>query len=372
VDSTSNGSSVWTQRLETLGRRAADEGLDAVVVASDWRYKGNLRYFTNRVLWSRWAYIVVRPELAPVLVMIAPSQQYWAREEGPIADVRFGQSPIEEVVSVLREGPVANARVGIAGLGEIMRPHDFRVLESELPQAEFTDATRIIDAMRTLKTADEVSGVRNTMRIAEEAFDLFGRKLRPGLSRWEIVGEVERILRGSGSYDTMLLLSTGPYLREPAAGAFGPGDVVMFSIELAGPEGYWVERGGTFCVGEPDEPLLRLYQACSDALAVAVSLLRPHMTAGTLAHSVDETLTASGFEKGIWGGHGIGLDVLERPILLPESADTIEQDSVIAFHPHVVDRERGRGAYISDTYLVAEDATTGLAEIPHELKCVAS
>jgi Xaa-Pro aminopeptidase len=367
----SNGTSIWAQRLRELGRRAGDEGLDAVIVASDWRYKGNLRYFANRVLWSRWAYIVVRPDAAPVLVTIAPSQQYWARLEGSIEDVRFGQSPIREVVALLRDSR-ANARFGIAGLGEIMRPDDFRVLETEFPQAEFVDATRIVDAMRTLKTADEVAGVRNTMQIAEEAFALFGERLRPGVSRWEVVGEVERILRGSGSYDTMILLSTGPYLREPAAGAFEAGDVVMFSIELAGPEGYWVERGGTFCIGEPDEALLRLYRSCSDALNVAVSMLRPETKAGALADAVDETMTASGFKKGIWGGHGIGLDVLERPILLPESEDAIAKDSVIAFHPHVVDPDRARGAYISDTYFVSETGATGLAQIPHELTCVAT
>ncbi len=365
-----DATSIWNQRLSRLADRAEEEGLAAIIVASDWRYKGNLRYFTDRVLWSRWAYVIVRPGKPPVLVTIAPSQQYWAQQEGAIEDVRFGQFPIREVVTLLKESISDDARVGIAGLGEIMRPGDFKVLEAEFPNVEFSDSMRIVDALRTLKTTDEVDGARTSMRIAEEAYAMFCERLAPGLDRWEIIGEVERILRGSGSYDTMILLSTGPYLREPAEGKFAAGDVVMFSIELAGPEGYWIERGGTLFIGEPDDEVRRLYQTCYDATKVAESLLRPGARAADVANGVDRTLTESGFKKGIWGGHGIGLDVLERPILLPESTESIAADSVIAYHPHVVDAVNAHGAYISDTYFVTEAETIPLAQIPHELTCV--
>ena len=145
----------------------------------------------------------------------------------------------------------------------------------------------------------------------------------------------------------------------------------MFSIELAGPEGYWIERGGTLFIGEPDDEVHRLYQTCYDATKVAESLLRPGARAADVANGVDRTLTESGFKKGIWGGHGIGLDVLERPILLPESTESIAADSVIAYHPHVVDAvECSRRVYCSYTYFVTEAETIPLAQIPHELTCV--
>ena len=362
---------MWNARLLRLAVRAVEEGLAAIIVASDWRYKGNLRYFTDRVLWSRWAYIVVRPEADPVLVCVSPSQRYWAEREGAIEDVRFAHhAPIREVVALLKESIPADAKVGIAGLDEIMQLADFMVLEKAFPEVEFSDASGIVDALRTLKSADEVDGARNAMRIAEEAYALFCDRLAPGIDRWEIIGEVERILRGSGSYDTMILLSTGPYLREPAPGRFDAGDVVMFSIELAGPEGYWVERGGTLYIGEPDDNVRRLYQACFDASKVAESLITVGAKAADIANGVDRVLTDSGFTKGIWGGHGIGLDVVERPILLPESDESIVADSVIAYHPHVLDPVNAYGAYISDTYLVTENETIPLAQIPHELTCV--
>jgi Xaa-Pro aminopeptidase len=366
-------SSVWSGRLARLSTLADENGLAAVIVASDWRYKGNLRYFTDRVIWSRWAYILVRPGSEPVLVTVSPSQKYWAEQEGAIGNVRFAHhDPVREIVSMLKDSIPSDAKVGIAGLNEIMRPVDFNALQEALPRVEFIEATGLVDRLRTLKAADEMEAARNSMRIAEEAYARFTADLAPGVSRWEIIGEVERILRGSGSYDTMILLSTGPYLREPGPGAFSAGDVVMFSIELAGPEGYWVERGGTLFIGEPDDNVRRLYQTCFDALKVAESLLKPGARAADVAEGVDRTLTASGFQVGIWGGHGIGLDVLEPPILLPGSTESIDADSVIAYHPHVLDPVNAYGAYISDTYVVTEAETIALAQIPHELTCVAA
>jgi len=368
-----DSSSVWNERLARLAALAAEEGLAAIIVASDWRYKGNLRYFTDRVLWSRWAYVVVRPEAEPVLVCVSPSQQYWARREGTIQDVRFAHhAPILEVISLLKDTVQPGDGVGIAGLGEIMQPSDFLLLQSEFPQIDFKDATSIVDRMRMLKSTEERDAAQRTMAIAEEAYALFLERLSPGVSHWTIVGEVERVLRGSGSYDTMILLSTGPYLREPARATFAAGDVVMFSIELAGPEGYWVERGGTFAIGEADDGVRRLYQTCYDALKAAETLIQPGAKAAEVAEGVDKVLASSGFKKGIWGGHGIGLDVVEPPILLPDNSGLIEPHSLVAYHPHVLDPEREIGAYISDTYFVSESETIPLAQIPHELTCVAA
>ena len=364
-------SPVFAARLAQLADQAREAGLAAIIVASDWRYKGNLRFFTDRVLWSRWAYIVVRPDAEPVLVCVSPSQRYWAIQEGSIEDVRFAHhAPITEVVALLKESVAVGEKVGIAGLDDIMRPADHAALQSALPQIEFVDASSIVHRMRTFKSPEEVEAARGTMRIAEEAYALFCERLAPGLDRWEIIGEVERILRGSGSYDTMILLSTGPYLREPGPGKFAAGDTVMFSIELAGPEGYWVERGGTLFIGEPDENVLRLYQTCYDGVKAAEAAILHGAAAAAVTDAVDRILTASGYQKGIWGGHGIGLDVLEHPILLPDSSETIEAPSLIAYHPHVLDPVNEIGAYISDTYAVTETETIPLAEIPHELTCV--
>jgi Xaa-Pro aminopeptidase len=179
---------------------------------------------------------------------------------------------------------------------------------------------------------------------------------------------VERILRGSGAYDTMILLSAGPYLREPSTDSFRQGDFVMFSIELAGPEGYWVEKGGMFSLGEPSPTAERLFATCLNALEAAAAMMQPGNHAREVALAVQSVLDISGFAAGIWGGHGIGMDVLEPPILLPHVDDALEQSMTLGFHPHIVDAETRLGAYISDVYLVGPGSAEPLAQLPHEIR----
>ena len=362
--------SVYDTRHTAVATAAQKAGLDALLVVSDWRQKGNLRYLADRVVWSRWCYIVLKAGSEPTLVMIAPSQRHWAEREGGIRDVRFSHHPEEEVVEVLRSVCPQGGMVGIAGMKDTIRVDALEYLQTNLPKIEFSEASSVMENVRMKKTPNEIDGLRNSMSIAEDAFDLFGELLAPGVTPWEIVGEVERILRGRGCYDTMILLSTGPYLREPGPTVFQEGDFVMFSIENAGPEGYWVERGGMFSLGPPSETARRLHGLCVQTLDEVAPLLTPGRQVADVADRVGTILREGGFDIGIWGGHGIGLDVLEPPILLPDEDRVLQEGTVIGFHPHVVDHDTGLGGYISDVFLVSEGGGEALSQTGHTLRVI--
>ncbi len=353
--------------LVRMGMKKA--GLELLLVASDWKHKGNLRYLAGRILWSRWAYMIFRADGDPILVTVAPSQRHWALKEGWIRDVRFSHEPITEVARLLKQLG-ARGRVGIAELNDTMRVADYRYLQKEFPAVEFFDASEVVARPRAIKTAEELKGVTHSAQIADDAFECFARLLKPGLGHWEIVGEVERIMRGRGVYDTMILLSAGPYLREPTNHIFRAGDFVMFSIELAGPEGYWVEQGGMFVLGEASRKHRALFTACDEAIATARGMLVPDGSVAGISKKIEAMLKDAGFQIGIWGGHGIGLDVLELPLILPHDPGTLSEDMVIAIHPHVVDPETDLGAYLSEVCVVTKSGGRRLSRLPHEIRVV--
>ena len=360
--------SMYDARHAAVEAATRDAGLDAILVVSDWRQRGNLRYLADRVVWSRWCYAVLAEGTDPTLIMIAPSQRHWARLEGAIRDVRFSHEPEEEVVEVLRAVCPEGGKVGIAGMKDTIRVDKLEFLKGSLPNIEFSEASEVLEIVRMAKAPIEVDGLRNSMRIAEEGLAVFGDTIAPGVSHWEIVGEVERVLRGQGCYDTMILLSTGPYLREPGPATFQRGDFVMFSIELAGPEGYWVERGGMFSLGQPNDTARRLHEVCVRSVEEVAPLLTPGRRAAEIAERVEAIVRAGGFDVGIWGGHGIGLDVVEPPILLPDEDLILREDTAIGFHPHVVDQATGLGGYVSDIFLVKDGGGVALSHSGHDLR----
>lgn len=131
------------QRHDLVRAGMKEAGLELLVVASDWKHKGNLRYLAGRILWSRWAYIIFRAAADPILVMVAPSQRHWALKEGWIRDVRFSHEPITDVARLLKELG-GRGRVGFAELDDTMRVADYRYLQREFPAVEVFDASKIV------------------------------------------------------------------------------------------------------------------------------------------------------------------------------------------------------------------------------------
>jgi Xaa-Pro aminopeptidase len=344
-------------------------GLKVLVVVADWKDKGNARYLAGRMVWSRAAYQVFQLDADPIDIATATSQQYWARKRGWIRDVRFAHRPIVEVAKILAELDPGE-QVGIAGMHDTMVVGDYLYLVDRFPNVRFVDASDVVANPRAIKTEAELEAFRHSAQIADDGYEYFAANARPGVTEWEITGEVERILRSQGVYDTMILCSEGPYLREPTQRALQPGDFFLFSVELAGPEGYWVEQGGMFSFGAPGERDRRLFDVALRAYESAQPMMKPGARMADVAAAVQQMIKDGGFDVGIWGGHGIGVDVVEKPLVLPDDPGVLTENMVLGFHPHVVDLSSGRGAYVAGTCVVTPEGAKVLSRVPQELHII--
>lgn len=356
-------------RHEYIRASMRAQGLDVLVVVSDWKDKGNSRFLAGRMVWSRAAYQVFQVGAAPIDIATATSQQYWARKRGWIRDVRFAHRPIVEVGNILA-GLKLGERIGIAGMNDTMVAGDYLYLVNRFPNVKLFDASDTVANARAIKTANEIEALEHSAQIADDGYEYFANNVRLGVTEWEIVGEVERIIRRQGVYDTMILMSHGPYLREPTDRVFQANDFFMFSVELAGPEGYWVEQGGMFSFGTPSDTERRMYDVCVQAYESARAIFRPGAHMADVASGIQRMIKEGGFDVGIWGGHGIGLDVLEKPLALPDDPGILAENMVLGFHPHVVDLATDHGAYVSGTCVVTPDGGRVLSRIPQELRIV--
>ncbi|MEA2165841.1 MAG: Xaa-Pro aminopeptidase [Thermoanaerobaculia bacterium] len=132
--------------------------------------------------------------------------------------------------------------------------------------------------------------------------------------------------------------------------------------------GYFFDLTRTFCVGPiPSE----LQQIHADVLE-AFELARDEMHAGTLASSY-QALTCDFFEKRGYAttrsnpatlegyvhslGHGVGLDVHEKPFfgLSSSNRDEIEVGDIVTIEPGLYFPDREIGVRIEDTLVVGED-----------------
>jgi Xaa-Pro dipeptidase len=360
------------RRLSLVRKAMRDESLDILVAISDARHneqQGDVRYLSGVALWCpQKPYIVIPAESEPVMVVGMPSEAYWIRNDDiPWKDIRWNARPIEEVVDVVSDVAGNGGRVGVSGLSTLMPRGDHDFLIERLAGIDLVDATHLMEGVRRIKSAEEIEALKESARIAELAVEVIEGTDSAGRSERNLAVEVDTVARSLGASDILILTSPGPYLRPPTDRKLKARDFQMFSLELSGPSGYWTETSTMLSMGDPIDRDLKLYQTCRDAFDAGVRRLRPGATCSSVALAVQDVVGDGPYSLGIWGGHGIGLDIPEDPSLVKSADRVIEDGMAFAFHPHIIDSATQHAAYISGSFHIEDSGATPLGNRTEQL-----
>jgi Xaa-Pro aminopeptidase len=136
----------------------------------------------------------------------------------------------------------------------------------------------------------------------------------------------------------------------------------------------------TFVVGDVPDDLRELHRLTREALELAVSMVRPGVAGNDVYGAVCERFEAAGYPtarskepgtvllEGFFHGlgHGVGLDVHERPGISRYSDDLVEGD-VITLEPGLYRKGYG-GVRLEDLLLVTADGAENLTDFPYDLE----
>jgi Xaa-Pro aminopeptidase len=224
---------------------------------------------------------------------------------------------------------------------------------------------------RTEQVVDRVRDVLRGAVIVEDGLVHDGRSLTLGDLKRLVSREISR-LGMLEDHDT--ILSQGrdagiPHSRGDADAIVRPSVPIVIDIFPADREtGYFFDMTRTFCVGPIPEELRVLH---ADVLE-AFELARREMHAGTPASSY-QSLVCDFFEQRGYAttrshpatlegyvhslGHGVGLDVHEKPFfgMAATNRDEIEPGDIVTIEPGLYFPDRELGVRIEDTLVVTED-----------------
>ena len=112
-----------------------------------------------------------------------------------------------------------------------------------------------------------------------------------------------------------------------------------------------------------------MYHALTDIMEMAQRELRAGQKIAGVAEKMRTIIHERGFEYGVHFGHGLGLDVVEEPLINTMNERVLLPGQIVTVHPHVIDERESIGIWLGDTYLIEADQTVNLtAYLPQDFR----
>ena len=252
------------------------------------------------------------------------------------------------------------------------------------------------DLRRRRKSANEIAGLRRAQHACEAALGVAREMLRnAGVNGTLVLGgapltserlkaEVERVFTEHGVVADEFIVAHGPQTaigHEMGHGSILPGEPITFDLfPRDRATGVYTDMTRTYVVGDVSDELREYHRLCKEALDRVVAAVKPGVNGRALfeipcelfaEHGYPTQLTKqpgevldSGFFHSL--GHGVGLEVHERPWLGRVGDDLVAGD-VIALEPGLYRPGLG-GVRLEDIAIVTDDGIEVVTKYPYELE----
>lgn len=279
-----------------------------------------------------------------------------ANAEAQHAKVMIARGPL------LPEAAKVVHRLRIKSLG-IEAEHMSAATKAELKRlvskaVRLRDTSLVVEQLRQIKELAEINSIRESVIAGARLFDTALEAIRPGVRETGVAAEMEYAARRLGaegmSFDTIVAAgrrSALPHGRASASPIPARGFVVLdWGVKLSG---YCSDQTRTVHVGTPDADTRSQYTAVREAQQAAIEAVRPGVLVGDVDRAARQLLLAAGLARYFTHstGHGVGLEIHERPRIAQGQQEPLRAGMVITIEPGVYITGRG-GVRIEDMVCV--------------------
>lgn len=339
----------YPERRRKLAERMREAGVDLLFLApsSDLEYLTGVERMIPTFGQSEYAHGWVagaffRPDLEPVFVL--PRMM-------TLFDVA-GELPGELVVVSERDDGAALFEAAARSLGEArtLAIGDRAWAETAINLTEALSPERVVvgsslvNELRRTKSQEELAVMERACGVADATMAAVAPKVRPGVTMLDLVEEVEHVMRIHGSrvpsFTTHVFTGFGEGKSSADDTRTVPveeGDVVMFDFGAV-VDGYCSDFGRTVCVGEPGSEVRDAYALVLAAQDAGRAALRPSVPASEVNRACRQPIEAAGYGPNFKHrmGHGIGMDVHERPFVSEEDDTALEVGMTFTDEPSIL------------------------------------
>jgi Xaa-Pro aminopeptidase len=255
----------------------------------------------------------------------------------------------------------------------VMTCSAFDSLKTNFPDMEFKPIGDIISNLREYKEPCEIADITAAQRIAELAFDHILGYISPDKTEIDIALELEFFMRKHGSqgnaFDIIAVSGGASALPHgvPRNCKLESGFLTMDYGAVV--NGYRSDMTRTVCIGKPTDKMREIYDTVLNAQLTALDLIKEGVKCAAMDTSARSVITDAGYGDNFGHslGHGVGLDIHERPGLHANAGDKLLAiGHVVTIEPGIY-LEGEYGARIEDMVAITPDGAVNLTRPPKHL-----
>jgi Xaa-Pro dipeptidase len=346
----------------------------------------NMQVFTSRNPASRYAFI---PLDGPVIMFEFTGTEHLSEGLSTVQEVRHArtasfvaagpriaeteQAWADDIASLVTERCGSNAKIGVervnVGAATALLRHGFDIVDAQEP----------IERARAIKSTNELSCIRASLRATEAAMHHMREAISPGLTEnqlWSIFHQ-QVIAAGADYIETRLMTAgqhTNPWFQETSDHIIEPNVLISFDTDVVGVHGYYSDFSRTFHAG-PGTPTARqreLYSIAHEQVHHNMAVIQPGMTFeeySTKAWNLPDEFAGNRYYL---SAHGVGMTG-EYPYLYhhQDYADfgydgIIEPGMTLCVESYIGKSGDDEGVKLEEQILVTDSGTELLSDFPFE------
>ncbi len=240
--------------------------------------------------------------------------------------------------------------------------------------ARVIPGAELLDRIRMVKTPDEMRRLTGAVTAIEAAYEAALAAAAPGMTEADMakVFDRETIAQGSSPLFTVIAFGERGALPNavPGARALAAGDLIRFDIGCR-TEGYASDISRTAAFRAASDKQRAYYAAILAGEDAALRAVRAGARARDVFTAAVEATRAAGIPhyRRHHVGHGIGLDVYDRPTLNAADETVLERGMVLEVETPYYEIGFG-GLQVEDTVVVTETGYRMLTRTSRELRVV--
>ncbi len=341
---------MFEQKLKALRRSLAENKVDALIVSSAANifYLTDINYFP---LEERHAYLFITAKTVDLFT--DPRYSNGIKNKLPKGVRIFLHT---ELLKNIKKSKAK--RVGIE--------QNFTVAELKRFKKEtglnFVLTEPIVEQLRSIKDAEEIKNIRAACKLTDRALDTIRKLIKTGVTEREISWKIESFIKENGgelAFDSIVAFgpnSAIPHHKTSDKRLEKSDELVLLDFG-AKVNGYCSDMTRTILTKNAKRKAHEIYETVRMAQQKAAEFVSgqlPDVSCSTIAEITNDYIVSKKFEVIPHGlGHGIGIEVHEKPTLSPKSKDKLVRNNVFSIEPGIYIPGFG-GVRIEDDFLLGE------------------